>query len=201
MFDRYSDENLLISDIRYRKPAAFEYLRFRCFSFLCVMLNQLTGSDAEAEDVFNSNIAKLIPAIDNPKFRQQKKVHNFFLHICRNSILEDLRKRKPMMDIEDLEDSDEVSFDEEFESKMDRVLYDKILWPNFKKLSKECRKILMKSFDGASMKALAVTMKTSYDYIRQKKIRCYNRLQKYLEENPDYRKIKREFFDIHKTKI
>lgn len=189
MFSEYTDDARLVRDLRKRESKAFEYLRDKCYRTVRIQVKELLGSPDETDDIFNESIARLLPMIDDPKLKLKSKVITLFLAITRNLLLTGKRDRE--VATRNTEHG-EPSYEEDFDARMDRVMFEDILWKSFARLKKDCQRILREFFSGLGLQEIAEAMGLSYMYVRKKKVACHKTLLQFVNEDRDFKRVKHE---------
>lgn len=183
----YSDDEILIRDIRNRENKAFEYIHSKCFAIVLQYVINMSGSYKDAEDIYSDNIANLITVVDNPALEVKKSIITLFLVMCKNRLINEYERKVASENF--LKYNSETSYEENFEEKMDNLFYQNIFYNSFQKLKKDCRKIIKKSLEGISLAEIAKAMKLDYNYLRKKKRSCHQNLLELVQKNPEYRQV------------
>jgi RNA polymerase sigma factor (sigma-70 family) len=187
--NNFNNEDL-VESIRRRDNGAFEYLRLQCYDVVSMLVTSNSGSEADAEDVYHEGIFGLIKVVDNPQLVLTCKLTTLFISICKRQWLVVLQKRKADRTYQS--DLHETSYDEEIERKMDKEIFNSILWTSFERLKQDCKIILRGYMQGMSVKEIAGLMGLSTSHVKKKKHYCHKYLIQYISEHPDYKRIEVE---------
>lgn len=147
-----------------------------------------SGSDTEAEDVFQEGIMSLYRMAIKPNFELRSQFFTLLFAICRNWWFKQLRK------------SDRVTFDSneiliEEQTDIVEVLDDRarqnLYKEKFRKLGLDCQTLLTLAFGGAGIKEIQQKMKLSSEgYTRKRKFMCKKKLFKLVQEDARYQELK-----------
>lgn len=164
--------------VRYIYREYFEVLR----KYTC----QNSGSDEDAQDVFQEVVVAFISMVQQDKFRGESGVKTFLYSLNRNIWLNELKKRNRA-------EKRDIQFESEKESlSMDVSHYiaqnemQKQTYTILDRLGETCKKILLAYYyDNLSMKEILARLDYENEQVvRNKKSKCLKQLEQLLFENP-----------------
>lgn len=155
------------------------------FDFLGIYVQQHSGTDMDAEDVFQEVIVAFIDLVQRDKFRGESSIKTFLFALNRNIWLNELKKRNRASAREtryELERSTEdpgvahyIGAREERQQLMDLI----------SKLGSVCQQILLAYYyEGLSMKQILEQLKYENEQVvRNKKHKCMKKLNEMIESD------------------
>jgi RNA polymerase sigma factor (sigma-70 family) len=176
----YTDRELLeeIGDARSR-DAAIRYLYRSYFGVSANYVKMNSGSEQDAEDIFQEVVISFIELVKEQKFRGECSVSTFIYTLTRNCWLNEMKKRgRSKIREEKFEkQQDSVTMDvggwmEQYESK-------KQLLKLVADLGETCRKILVAFYyENLSMREILQTLDYENEQVvRNKKYKCLKKLE------------------------
>ncbi|HSB91949.1 MAG TPA: sigma-70 family RNA polymerase sigma factor [Flavitalea sp.] len=182
----YTDRELLeqISEAGSR-DAAIRYLYRSYFRVSENYVRMNTGSEQDAEDIFQDVVISFIELVKEQKFRGECSVSTFFYTLTRNCWLNEMKKRgRSKLREEKFEkQQDSVAMDiggwiERYESK-------KQLLQLVGDLGEKCRKILIAFYyDNLSMREILQTLDYENEQVvRNKKYKCLKQLEQQVSKD------------------
>lgn len=165
-----------------------------CFRGIVAWVKKNSGSDADAEDVFQDAIVTVYQKALKDELDLRCRLSTFVFAVSKKIWQFKLRTKSRYVNTDfnisgDLSITDEnhalqLAIDSEIES-----LYKK----SFGKLSKECQEILNYFFNGLSIDSIAKKMNLSTaNLTRKRKFRCKNKLIKLVESDPQFVELKHQ---------
>lgn len=150
-----------------------------------------SGTEKEAEDVFQDAMIATYQKASDEEFALSCKLSTFIFGVAKNIWLDRLRSRgryvyTEAQQMEEISPPDGQNLDQVvIEAEMDMVYR-----RNFARLSSECQKILTYFFNGYSMKEIVKKLKFPSDaFARKKKFNCKNELVKLVEADSYYHEL------------
>ncbi|MBO9204809.1 MULTISPECIES: RNA polymerase sigma factor [Niastella] len=135
-----SDDSLL-SQLKNEENAAFDYLYESCFPSVTKYIRQNTGSEQDAEDIFQESVIVLLSKIRQPEFLLTASLKTYMFSISKNLWLKKLRdSRSVMVAVEDC--LPDMATDEKGTAYGNGN--DLLIW--LKKLTANCQRILKAIF-------------------------------------------------------
>ncbi|MDA3823903.1 MAG: sigma factor, partial [Bacteroidales bacterium] len=133
----YTNQQTLLRGLQNGETAAFEHLRETSYHSVAYIAKSNSGSNDDAEDLYSEGIEKLLQDISVPSFVLKKKVSSFFIEICVNKNKNMFRKQKTKLKY--LNEQRDDSYEEAFEERIDREVFQGIHWKSNKKLKEDCQ--------------------------------------------------------------
>ena len=187
---RYSDE-ALVEGLRLRSDLIIRYLYEEFFPIIKYLVMSNSGSDEDAEDVFQDGLVIIFKQIRAKELELTSSFRTYLYSICRNLWLVKLKKRKKYIhefsDFEDFKSSvyDRNHYHEEGEIEKFR-LYQK----HFYTLGDDCKKVLLLFMKKIPLKEIASEMgyKTE-NYAKTRKYLCKEELKRRIINDPKCQKF------------
>ncbi|MFK7923640.1 MAG: RNA polymerase sigma factor [Bacteroidia bacterium] len=147
-----------------------------------------SGSDSEAEDVFQEGIMSLYRMVNKPKFELKSQFYTLLYAICRNWWFKQLRKNdRVTIEASEILIAEQSNIAEALHERARQNLYKE----KFRKLGLDCQSLLTLAFGGAGIKEIQQKMKLSSEgYTRKRKFMCKKMLFKLVQEDPRYQELK-----------
>ena len=173
-----SDQELLIA-LKQRDDAALSYLYQAYWPMILQMVKTNSGTQAEAEDLYQESILDLLEKVWNGELVLTCRLKNFLYSICRLKWLHQLRGKPRFIDIEEY-----VELGEEFVIPAEEAAQpaDAQIASSIHALGEPCRTLLFGFYyENLSFEQLAAKLGYSSMFVaRQQKFRCKDRLKKTL---------------------
>lgn len=169
-----------------------ESLYDQCFGMIANWIVKNSGTQKDAEDVFQDALVSLYQRAREPDFNLTCKLSTFVFSVAKNIWLYRLRTKGRHVatdfGVDDtLPQGDMQLADELIETADQEHVYQR----NFDKLSALCKQILTLFFNGYSMQEITRQMElTSDNATRKKKYHCKNELISLVERDPLYKELK-----------
>ncbi|MEO1253330.1 MAG: sigma-70 family RNA polymerase sigma factor [Bacteroidota bacterium] len=178
--------------IRAGDKESVQILYDKCFPSISNWIKKNSGTEKEAEDIFQEALIAVYQKSKDPNFQLNCKLSTFIFGVAKKMWLHKLRTKHRHV-YTDFTESEELSqMDEEAADKM--VLdaeVDQVYTRNFSKLTKECKKVLTMFFNGSSMKEIVKHMNfPSESFARKRKFNCKNELIKLVKSDPLYDELR-----------
>lgn len=182
----YTDRELLdeLSDER-SADAAIRYLYRSYYRVSENYVKMNSGSEQDAEDIFQEVVISFIELVKGQKFRGECSVSTFIYTLTRNCWLNDIKRkgRSKLREEKYEKQQDQVTMDvggwmEQFESK-------KQLMKLVGDLGETCRKILIAFYyDNLSMREILQTLDYENEQVvRNKKYKCLKQLEQQVTKD------------------
>jgi RNA polymerase sigma factor (sigma-70 family) len=166
---------------------AIKYLYRNHYKMTAAYIRQNSGSDQDAEDIFQEVILVFIEVLKKDKFRVESSVSTFLYSITRNIWLNELKKRNRSRERDEIfekgrtlmeEDVSHYIMDKEIKSQLMLIV---------DALGETCKKILLAFyFQNLSMKEILKTLKYENEQVvRNKKYKCLKQLEQVMAGQPD----------------
>jgi RNA polymerase sigma factor (sigma-70 family) len=166
--------------------AAIRYLYRTQFSMTAAYIRQNSGTDEDAEDIFQEVVLVFIDVLKKGKFRGESSVSTFLYSLTRNIWLNELKKRgrsklrdeifekgKDQTDV----DVSHLIVNREMKSQLMQLV---------DRLGENCKKILLAFyFENLAMKEILKTLDYENEQVvRNKKYKCLKQLEQSITGNP-----------------
>ncbi len=180
----------LINAIKSSQPAdldsAIRYMYDSYYEMLKVYTCQNSGSDEDAQDVFQDVLVSFIDVIKKDKFRGEASVKTFLYAVNKNIWLNELKKRhkSEKRDIVFENQRDEMDLDVSHIMVQNETRKQIISIVDL--LGEKCKQILLAYYyENLSMKEILITQQyESEQALRNKKSKCLKQLEQLLTANP-----------------
>lgn len=183
-----SQRNKLIEGIRNQDKAVLKQIYADYFPTIKRFVLNNNGSEQDAKDVFQEGIIITYRKILGGTFELSSSFKSYIYAVCRFVWIKQLSKKKEDSENQNLfteyEGVQDVSVDE-YEKNEQYKLYQ----THFKRLSKDCQKIMTLFLNKVPMKDIAEEMGIdSLQFVKRKKFKCKEQLIKYIKSDPNYTK-------------
>lgn len=187
----YTDSELLeaLRSGRGMNPV-LKFLYRQNFEVLKVYIVQNSGSEQDAEDIFQEVLVSFIELVRLEKFRGDSSVKTFLYALTRNTWLNEL-KRKGRADVREMKfEKAKDTIDEDAAQKIAGRESRKQVMDVVEKLGEQCRKILLAYYyEDRSMKEIVdIAGYDSEQVVRNKKYKCLKQLEQMLTADPNMAK-------------
>jgi RNA polymerase sigma factor (sigma-70 family) len=143
------------------------------------------GTEDEAKDVFQDAII-ILHKKAKEGLALQVALKSYFFSVCRNLWLMQLRKKKRLTVLDDVELQEN---EPDLFNKMEQTQQENIFYKYYQQLPEQCRKILNLFFSKVPMKTIAEEMATSESYIKKRKHVCKEKLVSAIKNDPLYKEM------------
>lgn len=187
----YTDSELLeaLRSGRGMNPV-LKFLYRQNFEVLKVYVIQNSGSEQDAEDIFQEVLVSFIELVRLEKFRGDSSVKTFLYALTRNTWLNEL-KRKGRADVREMKfEKEKDTIDEDAAQKIAGRESRKQVMDVVEKLGEQCKKILLAYYyEDRSMKEIVdIAGYDSEQVVRNKKYKCLKQLEQMLTADPNMAK-------------
>ena len=187
----YTDSELLeaLRSGRGMNPV-LKFLYRQNFEVLKVYVIQNSGSEKDAEDIFQEVLVSFIELVRLEKFRGDSSVKTFLYALTRNTWLNEL-KRKGRADVREMKfEKAKDTIDEDAAQKIAGRESRKQVMDVVEKLGEQCKKILLAYYyEDRSMKEIVdIAGYDSEQVVRNKKYKCLKQLEQMLTADPNMAK-------------
>ncbi len=191
MVERQLKQQEILDSIREGGQKGFQYLKNKMSTKIRQHVKRNSGSEADADDLFQEAAISLYLNIKEDKFVPQGEgsLEAYFMRICVLQWKNRLRKTKRLGEVElkEFDKSDDSSGMEE------TLLYDQkmsIMLEYFNKMGSPCREVLEKFyFEKVGLDEIAKEFDWSYGYARKVNYKCKKRLQKQIESDDSFKAL------------
>ena len=182
----YSDQELLqLIRSGSGMDAAVRMLYGSYFDFLGIYVQQHSGSDADAEDVFQEVIVAFIDLVQRDKFRGESSIKTFLFALNRNIWLNELKKRKRAAARETKYEHEQSTEDPGVAHYIGAREGRQQLMEVIGRLGSVCQQILLAYYyEGLSMKQILEQLKYENEQVvRNKKHKCMKKLDELIQSD------------------
>jgi RNA polymerase sigma factor (sigma-70 family) len=184
---KYSDLEI-VNGIRQRNAVILEYVYNEYYTMIRSLVIENKGNEQDAKDVFQEGLVIVFRKIKNKSFELKSSFKTYFYSVCWYIWLKELEKTQ--VNIEKL--TEYMYFENIPDNLVDEYeMHDKyrIYQENFKKLKKDCQKILKLFMQKVPMKQIAKKLgKKSEQYIKNRKKICKDRLIENIKKDKRYKR-------------
>lgn len=165
---------------------AVRYIYREYFEALKKYICQNSGSEEDAQDVFQEVVVAFVSMVQQDKFRGESGVKTFLYSLNRNIWLNELKKRTraEKRDIQFETEKESLSMDVSHHIAQNEM--QKQTYTILDRLGDTCKKILLAYYyDNLSMKEILSRLDYENEQVvRNKKSKCLKQLEQLLFENP-----------------
>ncbi len=185
---KYTDTELLAA---IKSPTsidgAIKFMYREYYELLKIYTCQNSGTDEDAQDIFQEVLVAFINLAQKDKFRGESSIKTFLYALNRNIWLNELKKRGRA-------EKRDTIFEKEKDTAMMDVSYfmaqaemQKQILTIVEELGETCKKILLAFYyENLSMKEILTTLNyESEQAVRNKKCKCLKQLEQLLTANPN----------------
>ena len=145
------------------------------------------GSEQDAKDAFQEGIIIIYRKIKEGNLNLSSSFKSYIYSVCRFIWIKQLSKSKENAEKMDTylgyEEVPDITVDE-YEKNEQYKLYQK----HFKRLEKDCQKLLQMFLDRVPLKLIAENLGiNSEQYIKRKKFKCKEQLVRYIKSDPNFK--------------
>ena len=146
------------------------------------------GNEEDVQDVFQSAILTIFEKAQKENFKLTSKFFTLLYGICRN-IWGNRLQKKSFKEVT-LSDTVKYSSEENIEYEIEKAEEQALFWASFKKLGKDCQKLLRLFFDKEKMEKIAKLMGYgSVSYAKKRKFQCKEKLIEWIKKDPRYKEL------------
>jgi RNA polymerase sigma factor (sigma-70 family) len=186
---KYSDTELVDAIKSANKTAldkAIRYMYEEYYDLLKIYTCQNSGTDEDAQDIFQEVLVSFIDVVKKEKFRGEASVKTFLYTINRNLWLNELKKRGRTEKRETIFENQKDEVDLDVSKIMVQNETRKQILNIVEELGQICKQILLAYYyENLSMKEILVHHNyESEQALRNKKSKCLKQLEQLLTANP-----------------
>jgi RNA polymerase sigma factor (sigma-70 family) len=166
--------------------AAIRHLYRTQFSMTAAYIRQNSGTDEDAEDIFQEVVLVFIDVLKKGKFRGESSVSTFLYSLTRNIWLNELKKRgRSKLRDEIFEKGKDQTDDDVSHLIVNREMKSQLM-QLVDRLGENCKKILLAFyFENLAMKEILKTLDYENEQVvRNKKYKCLKQLEQLISGNP-----------------
>ncbi|MCB2196646.1 MAG: sigma-70 family RNA polymerase sigma factor [Bacteroidetes bacterium] len=181
------DNKIIIEGIRNQDKQILKNIYQTYFSTIKRMVMDNYGSEQDAKDVFQEGIIIIYRKAKEGNINLTSSFKSYIYGVCRYIWKKQLTQRKENTEklegYVEYEVIPDVTFDE-YEKNEQYKLYQK----HFKRLEKDCQKVLQLFLKKVPLKDIAEIMGIeSQQYVKRKKYKCKEQLVRYIKNDPKFR--------------
>jgi|SRR5450432_2264254 len=169
---------------------AIRFLYITQFDITTRYVNQNSGNDEDAQDIFQELVLVFIELVKKNKFRGESSVSTFLYALTRNIWLNELKKRNRAKLRDEKFDKQQPGTDMDVSHFIMHREMKTVLMRMVDNLGEPCKKILLAFyFDNLAMKDILLA--TAYDneqVVRNKKYKCLKQLEQLIAGKPELAK-------------
>ncbi len=184
---RSIDNKVIIEGIRNQDKLILKEIYLVYFPVIKRYIIDNNGSEQDAKDVFQEGIIIIYRKIKAGNLNLTSSFKSYIYSVCRFIWIKQLSKDKEdaekMDNYLEYEGVQDIDIDE-YEKNEQYKLYQK----HFKRLEKDCRKLLQMFLNKVPLKEIAKELGIdSQQYIKRKKYKCKEQLVRYIKSDPKYK--------------
>jgi DNA-directed RNA polymerase specialized sigma24 family protein len=192
--EKYSDKAILIG-IKNRKDYILEYLYTEYFPHVQRIVLKNEGNEQDARDLFQEALIIIFTRLKGGDLTIKTSFHSFFIALCRFIWFREKGISSPYQEkiVDESHQQDQsVDIVEEIHGEKAYMEYhgnrnEKIFQRNYRKLRRDCKRVLKMFFKKKSFDEITSRMKyTNEQYARRKKYLCMQSLMKMINDDPEY---------------
>jgi len=185
---KIQDSIKIVKGIREGNNLIVEYFIRNCKSAIIRLGREYGNNDADAEDIFQDGLLRLIEMVNEDSFKLTSELSTLLYAICDKMCK--LRLEKESISRRYFQRKLVEDEDPDITQEIDQQIYNRIYRESFNKLPKDSQRILNAILKEIPLKEIAYTMGYSYDYLRRKKRLILDKLRDLIEKHKDYKLIK-----------
>jgi RNA polymerase sigma factor (sigma-70 family) len=165
---------------------AIRYLYRTQFSMTAAYIKQNSGTEEDAEDIFQEVVLVFIEVLKRDKFRGESSISTFLYSLTRNIWLNELKKRGRSKRRDEIFEKGKDPADEDVSHLIvDREMKSRLL-QLVDTLGETCKKILLAFYyENMAMKEILKTLDYENEQVvRNKKYKCLKQLEQLLAGQP-----------------
>jgi RNA polymerase sigma factor (sigma-70 family) len=180
----------IIQGIRERDNKILEYLYNEYFGLVYDVVSQNNGNEDDARDVLQEAIVLIYRKIKNESLELNSSFKTYFYSVARNIWAHELRHRNTeihhIMKYTREDSGVTESHDPDHEQQQRYRLYQE----HFRKLGKECRRVLRMFLNNCSMEHIAQQMGyKSKKFVKKKKYKCKEQLVRSIKKDNRFNRL------------
>ena len=184
-----SDEQLLLKGIAMGDEKVIRHIYTQYHKSIVHFVETHHGTLEDAKDIFQEGMVLLFQKSKDPNFELKSSFFTYFYAVCRNIWFN--RMRKKSFGEVTLTEEMKLMYTNEEASAIEQNEQDRLYRKHFKRLGKDCQRLLSLFFDKISMVEIAKQMGfSSESYAKKRKFQCKQQLVAMIEEDPLYSELK-----------
>lgn len=184
---RTIDKKIIIEGIRNQDKQILKSIYVTYFPTIKRFVLDNSGSEQDAKDVFQEGIIIIYRKIKEGNLNLTSSFKSYIYGVCRLIWLKQLslnkennEKLERYIEYEEVPDVSE----DEYETNEQYKLYQK----HFKRLEKDCQKLLQLFLKKVPLKEIAEILGIeSQQYVKRKKFKCKEQLVRYIKSDPNFK--------------
>jgi RNA polymerase sigma factor (sigma-70 family) len=199
--EKYSDKSI-IAGIKNRKDATLQYLYKEYYPQVQRIVNKHGGEEQDARDLFQEALIIIFNKLNSNNLVIKTSFHNYFIVLCRfiwfrqNNISLDHKADDETTGKSQATDNLLPGADDDPGESVLREYrenqYEKIYQRHYRKLGRDCKKVLKSFFKKKSFREIAARMNyANEEYARRKKYLCMQQLMKMVSTDPEFVELKK----------
>ena len=184
----HADDLPILEGLMEGQREATELVYSRCFNQVRIMIENHSGSEDDARDVFQDALIALYKRLHKSDFNLTCKLSSYIQIMCRNMWRSKTRNVQ-MTTSTDTIAHEVVDIDADVVEQMAGSARRNLMFKHFSELSEDCRKILEQFFAKTPMKEIAAMLDTSEGYIKKRKHVCKSRLMANVQSDPLFKEL------------
>jgi len=185
---KYFTSEAILEGIRLRNNEILNFVYKKFYPFISAFIICNSGDEQDAKDIFQEAIIIIYRKTKQGKLELNCPFNAYLHSVCRILWLQQLKKKK--LESEELKNLEifinpEIDITEEIKENYSYRLYQ----IHFKKLGKDCQKLLLLFFDRVPLKKIAEIMGyKSAEYAKRRKYLCKKSLIKSIKSDQEFKK-------------
>lgn len=184
---RSIDNKIIVEGIRNQDKQILKSIYFVYFPTIKRFVLDNRGSVQDAKDVFQDSIIIIYRKIKEGNFELTSSFKSYIYSVCRYIWIKQLSRQKENIENQNIyieyDNIPDITIDE-YKRNEQYKLHQK----HFKRLEKDCRKLLKLFLKNVPSKDIAEKLGIdSQEYLRLKKHRCKEQLVRYIKSDPNYK--------------
>lgn len=189
--NQISDEAIL-EGIKLKSQFIVSYLYEELFPGLLKFIMANSGSEEDAEDIFQESLIVVYQKMAHPEFELTSSFKSYFYGVSKMlwlRRLSDVSSSEESLDINQIFSSTEIAEDDvarELQIDTD-ILKHGLYQKYFMQLGSECQEILKLAMKKVSVKEISEKTGFTPNYIKSRRSACRKKLIKQIKEDPQYK--------------
>lgn len=184
---RSIDNKIIVEGIRNQDKQILKSIYLVYFPTIKRFVLDNRGSVQDAKDVFQDCIIIIFRKIEEGNFELTSSFIAYMYSVCRYIWIKQLSKQKENIENQNIyleyDDIQDITIDE-YKKNEQYKLYQY----HFKKLGKDCQKLLQLYLKSIPLKDIAEELGIdSLQYIKRKKYKCKEQLVRYIKSDPNFK--------------
>ncbi len=189
--NQISDEAIL-EGIKLKSQFIVSYLYEELFPGLLKLITTNSGSEEDAEDIFQESLIVVYQKMADPEFELTSSFKSYFFGVCKVLWLRKISEvstQEEFLDFNQLFGSLEIAEDDVArELKIDTdILKHGLYQKYFLQLSVECQEILKLAMKKINIREISEKTGFTPNYVKSRKSKCRKELIKQIKNDPQYK--------------